>query len=42
MSTAAKKEFLFACGFNYNDLPVWHKRGCGLWWLWYLKEDDDP
>lgn len=30
LSVAEKNELLFAHGINYNDLPAWQKRGCGL------------
>jgi tRNA(His) 5'-end guanylyltransferase len=29
---AAKNEFLFTNGLNFNDLPNWQKRGIGLYW----------
>lgn len=29
-STAAKNELLFQYGTNYNDLPVWQRRGIGV------------
>ncbi len=32
MSVAAKNEFLFQRGINFNDLPAWHKRGIGVHW----------
>jgi tRNA(His) 5'-end guanylyltransferase len=31
-SVAAKNEFLFQNGINFNDLPNWQKRGVGLYW----------
>ena len=31
-STAWKNETLYANGINFNDLPVWQKRGIGLYW----------
>lgn len=30
MSVAEKNELLFESGINFNDLPVWQKRGIGL------------
>lgn len=30
LSVVEKTELLFAHGINYNDLPAWHKRGCGM------------
>jgi tRNA(His) 5'-end guanylyltransferase len=32
MSVAAKNEFLFQRGVNFNDLPAWQKRGVGVVW----------
>jgi tRNA(His) 5'-end guanylyltransferase len=32
LSTAAKNELLFAQGINFNELPLWQRRGVGLWW----------
>ena len=31
-SVAAKNEFLFQNGINFNALPNWQKRGIGLYW----------
>lgn len=31
-SVAYKNEFLFQRGINFNDLPVWQKRGVGVYW----------
>jgi tRNA(His) 5'-end guanylyltransferase len=31
-SVAAKNEFLFQNGANFNDVPNWQKRGIGLYW----------
>jgi tRNA(His) 5'-end guanylyltransferase len=31
-SVAAKNEFLFQNGINFNELPDWQKRGVGLYW----------
>jgi len=31
-SVAEKNELLFTHGINFNDLPVWQKRGIGLYW----------
>jgi len=30
MSIAGKNELLFQHGVNFNDLPLWQKRGIGL------------
>jgi tRNA(His) 5'-end guanylyltransferase len=32
LSIAAKNEFLFERGVNFNDLPNWQKRGIGIAW----------
>lgn len=32
LSVAEKNELLFAQGINFNDLPLWQRRGVGLWW----------
>jgi len=32
MSVALKNELLFQNGVNCNDLPLWQKRGIGLYW----------
>ena len=32
LTTAAKNEFLFQAGVNFNDLPSWQKRGIGVRW----------
>lgn len=32
LSVAKKNELLFQNGVNFNDLPAWQKRGCGLYW----------
>ncbi len=35
LTLSAKHELLFAHGINFNDLPVWQKRGVGLIWRDY-------
>lgn len=32
LNTSAKNELLFAHGINFNDLPLWQRRGVGLCW----------
>ena len=32
LSVADKNELLFRMGINFNDLPLWQKRGCGVYW----------
>lgn len=42
MSVAEKNELLFQHGVNFNDIPVWQKRGTGLYWEIYNKEATNP
>lgn len=42
LSIAAKNEFLFARGLNFNDLPNWQKAGVGLYWTTVSKEGVNP
>ena len=37
-----KNEMLFQKGINYNDLPVWQKRGVGVYFKDIVKEGYDP
>lgn len=39
---AFKNELLFQKGINYNDLPVWQKRGVGLYFRYIAKEGYNP
>jgi tRNA(His) 5'-end guanylyltransferase len=32
VGVADKNEMLFKLGINFNDLPAWQKRGCGVYW----------
>lgn len=41
-SIAFKNEFLFQRGINFNDLPVWQKRGVGVYWRTYEKVGHNP
>ncbi|MBQ9309868.1 MAG: hypothetical protein IJ222_03285 [Bacteroidales bacterium] len=41
-SIAYKNEFLFQRGINFNDLPVWQKRGVGVYWRNYEKVGHNP
>jgi tRNA(His) guanylyltransferase len=38
MSVGEKNELLFQRGINFNDLPLWQKRGTGIYWETYEKE----
>lgn len=42
MSVAAKNELLFQHGVNFNDLPLWQKRGVGLYWEEYDRPAENP
>lgn len=42
LSTSEKNELLFQRGVNFNDLPLWQKRGVGLSWEEYDKEGANP
>lgn len=42
MSVSAKNELLFQNGINYNDLPVWQKRGIGFYWQAVPKAGVNP
>jgi tRNA(His) guanylyltransferase len=37
-----KNEFLFQHGINFNDLPLWQRRGTGIYWKQGLKEGFNP
>lgn len=37
-----KHEMLFKRGINFNELPLWQRRGVGVYWETYLKEGKDP
>lgn len=41
-SIAWKNNFLFQRGINFNDLPVWQKRGVGVYWRNYEKIGHNP
>ena len=42
LSVAGKNELLFQHGINFNDLPLWQKRGSGLYWEEYERPADNP
>lgn len=42
MSVAAKNELLFQNGVNFNDLPLWQRRGVGLYWEEYDRPAENP
>ncbi len=41
-SVADKNELLFQHGINFNDLPLWQRRGTGLYWECYEREGYNP
>jgi tRNA(His) guanylyltransferase len=42
MKTAQKHDLLWANGINFNDLPAWQKRGCGVYWRTVEKTGRNP
>lgn len=43
LSVADKNELLFRmAGINYNDVPLWQKRGSGVYWEQYEKKAVNP
>ena len=42
MSVAQKNELLFSRGINFNDLPLWQKRGSGVYFTFIEKTGIDP
>lgn len=42
VSSADKNELLFRHGINFNDLPLWQKRGIGLYWEEYDRPAVNP
>jgi tRNA(His) 5'-end guanylyltransferase len=42
LSVARKNELLWERGINFNDLPLWQKRGVGLYWETYQKAARNP
>ncbi len=41
-SVGFKNELLFQNGINFNDLPLWQRRGTGLYWEKYEKKGYNP
>lgn len=41
-TVANKNELLFNEGVNYNDLPIWQKRGIGIYWEKSIKKGYNP
>ncbi len=42
VSVAARNELLFAAGINFNDVPLWQKRGIGVLWEDETHEGKNP
>jgi tRNA(His) guanylyltransferase len=42
LSIADKNELLFQNGINFNDLPLWQRRGVGLAWETYQRPGSNP
>jgi tRNA(His) 5'-end guanylyltransferase len=42
LSVADKNELLFQNGINFNDLPLWQRRGIGLAWESYERPSTNP
>lgn len=40
--TSYQNELLFRQGINFNDLPLWQRRGVGLYREFFEKEGIDP
>jgi tRNA(His) 5'-end guanylyltransferase len=41
-SVADKNELLFQHGVNFNDVPLWQRRGIGLAWETYTRDGFNP
>jgi len=41
-SSSDKQELLFSNGTNFNGIPLWHKRGTGIYWETYKKKAANP
>ena len=42
LSVAEKNELLWQRGINFNNLPLWQRRGIGLYWESYQKTGTNP
>ena len=42
ISNSEKNELLFERGINYNDLPLWQKRGVGMYYRDEQREGFNP
>ena len=41
-TVGSKNELLFQRGVNFNEVPLWQRRGTGITWERYTKEGVDP
>jgi tRNA(His) 5'-end guanylyltransferase len=41
-SVGFKNELLFQRGINFNEVPLWQRRGSAIFWEQYMKEGVDP
>jgi len=42
LSVSDKNELLFQRGLNFNDVPLWQRRGVGLYWRNFQKDGFNP
>ncbi len=42
MSVSDKNELLFRRGINFNEVPLWQRRGAGVSWENFEKQGMDP
>lgn len=42
MGISGKNELLFKYGINYNNIPLWQKRGVGIYYTHFKKEGYNP
>ena len=42
ISNGEKNEMLFSHGINYNDLPLWQKRGVGMYFRDEVRQGFNP
>ncbi len=42
LSISQKNELLFEQGINFNDVPLWQKRGIGLYWEDFERPSSNP
>ncbi len=42
VSVAERNELLFRNGINFNDLPLWQRRGIGAYWQTVTEDGTDP